>query len=92
MTVNNLHAAEALSEAANKLQIDPLIQMLQKFMSVDKEGTFSIDGDVRILYSTMLSTRAGMIVGASYQLSELLTIALRYSVVRRQFRSISGVK
>ena len=61
-------------------------------MSVDREGTFSMDSDIRILYSTMLNTRAGMIVATGYVFSSLLTIALRYSTVRRQFRSISGTK
>ena len=61
-------------------------------MRVERDGSFSIVSDLRILYSTMLNTRAGMIVASSYIFMAIMTIALRYSVVRRQFRNISGQK
>jgi acyl-CoA oxidase len=35
----------------------PRDQMLMKFVSVDKEGTFSIEGDLRSLYSVMMDIR-----------------------------------
>jgi hypothetical protein len=31
--------------------------MPMKFVSVDKEGTFSIEGDMRALYSVMMDIR-----------------------------------
>jgi acyl-CoA oxidase len=32
----------------------PRNQMLMRFVSVDEEGTFSIEGDTRILYAVMM--------------------------------------
>jgi hypothetical protein len=31
--------------------------MLMKYVSVDREGTFSIEGDIRALYSIMMDIR-----------------------------------
>ena len=61
-------------------------------MSVDREGTFSIEGDPREMYAVMMFVRAGMMLKTKYFLSRALTIGLRYSVVRRQFKNISGSK
>mgnify|MGYP006122588517 CR=1 FL=1 len=35
----------------------PRDQMLMRFASVDEEGTFSIEGDSRILYAVMMNIR-----------------------------------
>mmetsp|Transcript_10859 Transcript_10859/g.16486 ORF Transcript_10859/g.16486 Transcript_10859/m.16486 type:complete len:112 (+) Transcript_10859:352-687(+) len=70
----------------------PRDQMLSRFMSVDREGGVSIDGDMRILYSTMLRTRVELVLGTKYLLLASILVATRYSVVRRQFKNISGVK
>lgn len=35
----------------------PRKNLLSKFMSVDREGSFSIEGDLRVLYATMMSVR-----------------------------------
>lgn len=70
----------------------PRNQMLQKYTAVSREGDFSIEGDVRVLYSTMMTIRCMIISGSKWSLANTLTIGLRYSVVRRQFRNISGVK
>lgn len=61
----------------------PRSQMLSKFVSVDREGSFSIEGDLRVLYATMMGIRSMLIEQAPYQLSVALTIAIRYSCVRR---------
>jgi hypothetical protein len=66
--------------------------MLQKFLSVDREGTFSIEGDLREMYAVMMFVRASRIYQAKFYLACALTISLRYSVVRRQFKNISGQK
>ena len=63
----------------------PRDQMLQKYVSVDREGGFGIEGDLRVMYSTMMSVRMQIVEGCSYDLSRGLTIGLRYSIVRRQF-------
>jgi acyl-CoA oxidase len=68
----------------------PRDYMLQKFVSVDREGTFSIEGDVREMYTVMMFIRSGMVLKTKYFLARGLTIGLRYSVVRRQFKNISG--
>ena len=66
--------------------------MLSRFTTIDKEGTFSLEGDPRVLYSTMLKTRV-LIFCASHLISAAcLLIAVRYSICRRQFRNISGKK
>jgi acyl-CoA oxidase len=70
----------------------PRSQMLQKFVSVDREGEFSIDGDLRVLYSTMMSVRRTLIEGAGYILSQVCLIGIRYSCVRRQFKNTTGSK
>ena len=68
----------------------PRDQMLQRFMKVDRDGSVSIEGDLRILYSTMVTTRTYMLSAARQYFGKALTIALRYSVCRRQFKNISG--
>lgn len=70
----------------------PRSQMLQKFVSVDREGEFSIDGDLRVLYSTMMSVRKMLIEGAPYVLGQACLIGIRYSCVRRQFKNTTGSK
>jgi len=68
----------------------PRDNMLQKFISVAKDGEVGIQGDVRVLYSTMIMIRTIIIANSKMTLAPALTIALRYSAVRRQFRNISG--
>ncbi len=58
-------------------------QMLMRFVSVDKEGTFSIEGDTRILYAVMMNIRMQLIDHSGISLAKALTIAIRYSAVRR---------
>lgn len=70
----------------------PRDQMLQKYICVDKEGSVSIEGDLRVLYTTMMNIRAMLISDSKIQLGAGLTIGLRYSAVRRQFKNISGQK
>ena len=59
-------------------------------MKVDRDGSVSVEGDLRILYSTMVITRMYMISVQRQYLGKGLTIGLRYSVCRRQFKNISG--
>ena len=47
---------------------------------------------MRILYSTMIMIRVLIARNSALALSGTLTIGLRYSAVRRQFRNISGQK
>jgi hypothetical protein len=66
--------------------------MLQRFQTVDREGNFGLNGDPRILYSTMLKTRVLIFSSSSFAMGFCLLIAMRYSSVRRQFKNISGQK
>ena len=65
----------------------PRNQLLQKFVSVDREGTFSIEGDIRALYSVMMNIRVQLLAGSGGFLNKALVIAMRYSAVRRQFKN-----
>lgn len=66
--------------------------MLQRFLGVDRDGSISLGDDPKILFSVMMNTRVELALGTKYGYLFLLTPALRYSVVRRQFRNISGQK
>jgi acyl-CoA oxidase len=60
--------------------------MLNKFKNVTPEGVFEIrkDIDPRVVYMTMISTRAMMCLTAGARLAQAATIAVRYSLVRKQ--------
>lgn len=51
-----------------------------------------MQGDPRILYSTMMQTRIQIFSATSMILYTASLIAIRYSIVRRQFKNISGQK
>tara|TARA_B110000285_G_scaffold228035_1_gene290347 strand:+ start:762 stop:1175 length:414 start_codon:yes stop_codon:yes gene_type:complete len=75
----------------NQVRI-PRDNMLQKFIQVDREGTFSIEGDLREMYAVMMFIREGLIHKIKFVMNKALLIGLRYSTVRRQFKNISGQK
>ena len=70
----------------------PRKNMLMKFAKVDREGNFSVEGDLRVLYAIMLFTRINIHDSCSMFLSQSLTIAARYAAVRRQFSTQEGTK
>lgn len=70
----------------------PRSNMLQRFINVDRDGSVSMQGDLRILYSTMLYIRVSIIANAFKYLGGTLLLGIRYSAVRRQFKNISGQK
>jgi hypothetical protein len=61
-------------------------------MKVGEDGSVEIQGDMRMLYSTMLKVRNMIVVSSKYAYIFCLTAAIRYSLVRRQFKNISGKK
>ena len=61
----------------------PRNQMLMKYTKLEKDGTFSIEGDTRALYSVMMHIRMLMISHSGNYLLRGSLIALRYSVIRR---------
>jgi acyl-CoA oxidase len=60
--------------------------------SVDRKGNFSITGDLRALYIVMMMIRTQIVSKSSWTLGCGLLIALRYAVVRRQFKTQHGMK
>lgn len=68
----------------------PRSYMPCKYMKVEKDGTFLMQGDPRILYSIMLKTRIMIFSGCRFALHQAALIGIRYSIVRRQFKNISG--
>ena len=59
----------------------PRANLLSKFISVDREGSFSIEGDLRVLYATMMSVRTQLLESAAFVLNSANVIAIRYSCV-----------
>ena len=64
----------------------PREYMLNKFKNVTPDGKYesSKDIDPRVVYMTMIATRAMMVMTAGARLAQASTIATRYSLVRRQ--------
>lgn len=51
--------------------------------SVERDGSFKLKGDPRVLYSTMMLIRMTIITDVPNYLLSALQIALRYASVRR---------
>lgn len=68
----------------------PRANLLQRFMKVDRDGSVALSGNPKMIYATMLQTRVSLIAPIRHFLHKALLIAVRYSVVRRQFKNISG--
>ena len=66
--------------------------MLMGMCRVEKDGDFSIVGDPRVLYSTMMLIRMHIVKGMNTYMFGALTIAFRYASVRRQFSTIHNQK
>lgn len=66
--------------------------MLMKFHKVAKDGTYSVSGNEKISYATMLITRSAIPFLAYVKLSKAVTILTRYSLYRRQFKNNKGVE
>ena len=60
--------------------------MMMKHQKVTPEGYYIKNkrANDKIQYSTMLSIRAGLVIGAGYKLAQGVTIATRYGAVRQQ--------
>lgn len=58
---------------------------------VTAEGEFIPAPNRKVSYFTMVQTRVGFVATASAQLAKALTIAIRYSAVRRQGFPAEGV-
>uniref|UniRef100_A0A7S3JMD4 Acyl-CoA oxidase C-alpha1 domain-containing protein n=1 Tax=Euplotes harpa TaxID=151035 RepID=A0A7S3JMD4_9SPIT len=70
----------------------PRCSLLNRYTKVDSDGNFSISGNPRFAYATMMVTRIGIIYFASYNLVKALVIATRYSIQRKQFNTLEEGK
>jgi acyl-CoA oxidase len=61
----------------------PRSHMLMGVTHLDRDGTFSIIGDRRVLYTTMMVTRLTVVTDTSFYVMACLQIALRYATCRR---------
>ncbi len=61
-----------------------------KYHVVSKEGKYSLQGDEKISYATMLITRSNLTYLSFAQFSKITTIAVRYSILRTQFKNGQG--
>lgn len=68
----------------------PRENMLRRYVELDRQGNISLKGDLRAVYGIMMQTRVLISYQCNLDLAHILTIALRYSVVRRQFSTIEG--
>ncbi|CAH3158358.1 unnamed protein product [Pocillopora meandrina] len=64
----------------------PLNQMLMGLAKLSPDGTFTKSGNSKLLYGSMSYVRTVIVVDCFWLLSQAITIALRYSAVRRQGR------
>ena len=62
----------------------PLFNILSKYVQVDENGNYSKPPHDKLSYGTMVFVRAMIIVGAASTLAKAVTIAVRYSAVRKQ--------
>ena len=66
----------------NQVRI-PRTNMLMEFCTVSKEGEFSLQGDLRVLYTTMMTMRNIITNMCGHQAFLSIKLGLRYSLVRR---------
>ncbi|CAI2360613.1 unnamed protein product [Moneuplotes crassus] len=75
--------------ALNHVRI-PRTQMLSRYSEVSEEGVFTKKGNLKILYTAMQTIRILIVRMAFKNLSKGLTIAIRYGIVRTQFKDKAG--
>ena len=61
-----------------------------RYTKVERDGTFSVQGDTRALYSVMVTVRMWLLIWSGMGLLRGALIGLRYSAVRRQFKNTEG--
>lgn len=64
--------------------------MLSRFNYIDEDGCYSVNGDPRILFGTMIKTRILIFSGAYLAQLFVCLTSIRYSIVRRQFKNKEG--
>ncbi|KAI8086146.1 acyl-CoA dehydrogenase/oxidase [Halteromyces radiatus] len=66
-----------------KLRI-PRSDMLAKWVSLDRDGTYHPAPNPAVMYATLIPERLSLLTVTTQLISQALTIATRYGVVRRQ--------
>ncbi|KAJ1679716.1 hypothetical protein EV182_001475 [Spiromyces aspiralis] len=66
----------------------PRFNLLQRFITVLRDGTVSRPPNVdpKVTYGTMVFVRSSIVENMAKELTKALTIAVRYTAVRRQFQ------
>ncbi|XP_077863417.1 peroxisomal acyl-coenzyme A oxidase 1-like, partial [Saccoglossus kowalevskii] len=70
----------------------PRRNMLMKYSQVSPDGFYTKPVQAKLTYGTMVGVRVEIVSAGSYMLSQAVTIAVRYSAVRRQTEQIKGEK
>lgn len=68
----------------------PVANFLCRYAKVDARGHYTPAGHAKIGYGSMVALRAGMPTVLGLELAKCVTIAVRYTTVRRQFDSVAG--
>lgn len=64
--------------------------MLRKYVSITETGDLKIKGNPKIAYATMMLIRKLIACGYYKILGQAVTIAGKYSIIRKQFKNESG--
>lgn len=68
----------------------PLTSMLSRYISIDSEGKITKRGNPKVMYSSMMKVRTYLLSASQSYMFKAITIATRYSHLRKQFRDSSG--
>ena len=66
--------------------------LLSKYVDINKNGELKIKGNVKMIYSSMMSVRKHLVSLSFFQLSKVVAILLRYSFIRKQFKNSKQVE
>eukprot|EP00057_Strongylocentrotus_purpuratus_P007734 XP_011662208.1 PREDICTED: peroxisomal acyl-coenzyme A oxidase 1-like [Strongylocentrotus purpuratus] len=62
----------------------PRLNMLMKYAEVTHDGVYNRRGNPKLTYGSMILVRTKIVEAASYEIGKAVTVATRYSVIRRQ--------
>ena len=68
----------------------PRAALLSRFVSITRDGEFSMNANPRIIYQIMVQTRIAITTGAAFVMHNCAKMAIRYAACRRQFATIKG--
>lgn len=70
----------------------PRSALLSRYTNVDRNGNFSIKGDPKFAYASMMFIRLYLIAVASKYTGKGLLIGIRYAISRKQFKTLEDGK